>query len=77
MLSIADAQMYIQKRDHHILMGKKRLQRERVERVENHPDQPVSLNRDFLFEAIADSIDDYPFIGKLQTGSLCIPRKWY
>lgn len=74
-LSIADAQMYIQKRDHHILMGKKRLQRERVEREENHPDQPVSLNRDFLFEAIADSIDDYPFIGKLQTGEFMYSQK--
>ncbi len=74
-LSIADAQMYIQKRAHHILMGKKRLQRERAKREERYWDQPVSLNRDFLFEAISDSIEDYPFIGKLQTGEFMYSQK--
>lgn len=74
-LSIADAQMYIQKREHHILMGKKRFQRARAKREENYWAEPVSLNRDFLFEAISDSIDDYPFIGNLQTGEFMYSQK--
>ena len=33
-LSIADAQMYIKKRDYHILMSKKRLREERFKNTE-------------------------------------------
>lgn len=71
-LSIADTQMYIQKRDHHILMGKRRLQRERI-RKEDLP--PFQYNKDYLFEALSEGIDDYVFVGNLKTGEFMYSYK--
>lgn len=66
-LSIADTQMYIQKRDHHIMMGKKRLEQDRS-RMRGETLPPFQYNKDYLFEALAESIDDYLFVGNLKTG---------
>lgn len=67
-LSIADAQMYIKKRDYHILMSKKRLREERFKNTETTVSSVPPIDRDFLFEAISSSMSDYPFIGNLKTG---------
>ncbi len=74
-LSIADAQMYIKKRDYHILMGKKRLQEERFKNMETLFSTADPVDRDFLFEAISLSMDDYPFIGNLKTGEFMYSLK--
>lgn len=68
-LSIADTQMYIQKRDRHILLGQKRLLDDRM-----RADTPVTFdyNRDYVLEAISESADDYIFIADLKTrGFIC------
>lgn len=64
-LSIADSQMYIRKRDHHIQQGNSRLQRER-ERLSLAT--PFQFNRNYLFEALAECINEYLFVGNLKTG---------
>ncbi|MFR8002435.1 MAG: diguanylate cyclase domain-containing protein [Hydrogeniiclostridium sp.] len=71
-LSIADSQMYIRKRDHHILVGKKRLEQER-----QHGEKISSFyyNKDSLFEAISESTDDYVFVGNLKTGEFMYSYK--
>lgn len=64
-LSIADTQMYIQKRDYHIKLGQMRLQEERERKA-----APLfQYNKDYLFDALSDSIDDYVFVGNLKTGT--------
>lgn len=71
-LSIADAQMYIQKRDYHILIGKQRLHQEQT-RKEVLPS--FQYNKDYLFEALSDGIDDYVFVGNLKTGEFMYSYK--
>ncbi len=66
-LSIADTQMYIQKRDHHLLMGRKPLRR--------HAAPSFHYNRDYFFEAVAESVDDYLFTGDLKTGAFRYSQK--
>lgn len=63
-LSIADTQMYIQKRDYHIKLGQKRLQEKRVQKKVPQ----FQYNKDYLFDALSDSIDDYVFVGNLKKG---------
>ena len=64
-LSIADSQMYIQKRDHHIQQGNTRLRKEQ-ERLSLAA--PFQFNRNYLFEALAECINEYLFVGNLKTG---------
>lgn len=70
-LSLADTQMYIQKRDYHIRENAKRLKRHADERQS----LPFSYNKDYLFEALADTIEDYAFVGNLKTGEFMYSRK--
>lgn len=70
-LSIADSQMYIRKRDHHIAVGRKRLERER-----QHGEKlSFYYNKDALFEALSESTDDYLFVGNLKTGEFMYSYK--
>ena len=64
-LSIADSQMYIRKRDHHIQQGDSRLKKGQ-ERLSQPA--PFQLNRSYLFEALAECTDEYLFAGNLKTG---------
>lgn len=64
-LSIADTQMYIQKRDSHIMRDKRRLY-EQNQKVQAQP--PFQYNKDYLFDILADCVDDYVFVGNLKTG---------
>lgn len=63
-LSIADTQMYIQKRDYHILKGQQQL-REYVSREEG---KTFQYNKDQLFDVLSESVEDYVFAGNLKTG---------
>ena len=56
-LSIADAQMYIKKRDYHILMGKKRLKESDFKNTKTVFGTVSPVDKNFLFEAIASSIE--------------------
>lgn len=64
-LSIVDTQMYVQKRDYHILKGQKQLE-ERNRRVNEIT--PFQYSKEYLFDALDESIDDYVFVGNLKTG---------
>lgn len=64
-LSIVDTQMYIQKRDYHIVKGQKRIE-ERHQIVEAAT--PFHYNKEYLFDVLDKSIDDYVFAGNLKTG---------
>ncbi len=64
-LSIADTQMYMKKRDFHIMMGQRKLREDRGVQRE-HP--AFTYNKDRLFEALTESLDDYAFVGNLKTG---------
>lgn len=64
-LSIADTQMYIQKRDYHILKGQKRLEEQKKS---NEQIRRFQYNKDYLFDVLSDSVDDYVFVGNLKTG---------
>ncbi len=74
-LSIADAQMYIKKRDYHILMGKKRFKGEHFKLSKTVFNTISTIDKNFLFQAIAFSIEDYPFIGNLKTGEFMYSQK--
>lgn len=65
-LSVADMQMYIRKRDYHILAGKRAAGRIGGPAPSN--EKTISYNKDQLLDALAESIDDYIFIGNLKTG---------
>ncbi|MGN0595149.1 MAG: diguanylate cyclase domain-containing protein, partial [Hominimerdicola sp.] len=71
-LSIADTQMYIQKRDRHIMLGQKRLQQSPA-RIDTP--LPFSYNKDYVFEAVSDCTDDYMFIGNIQKKSMICSQK--
>ena len=71
-LSIADTQMYIQKRNYHIMKGKKRFQEQKMRTAEIPPFQ---YNKDYLFEALSESIDGYMFVGNLKTGEFMYSYK--
>jgi len=74
-LSIADTQMYIHKRDHRVAMGKSRLEKE------EHWDRALpsfQYDRDDLFGALSESVEGYLFVGSLATGEfLCSNRMAY
>lgn len=71
-LSIADSQMYIQKRDYHILMNKKRLTNSQPK----YNSIPLfEYNRDHLFESLSETIDDYLFVGNLKTSKFMYSRQ--
>lgn len=71
-LSIVDAQMYIQKRDYHILKEQKKLE-ERHLRAESIV--PFQYNKEYLFDVLDKSIDDYVFAGNLKTGKFMYSYK--
>lgn len=64
-LSIADSQMYMQKRDNRIIRDRRRLyehqQKEQGQRS-------FQYNKDYLFDILSDCVDDYVFVGNLKTG---------
>lgn len=64
-LSLVDAQMYIQKRDYHIFKAQRQLE-ERHRKVNEIT--PFQYNKEYLFDALDESIDDYVFVGNLKTG---------
>ncbi|MBS6196296.1 MAG: diguanylate cyclase [Clostridiales bacterium] len=64
-LSIADTQMYMRKRDYHIQKEKKLLG-EKNKKAERR--LPFQYNKDYLFDVLAESVDDYIFVGNLSTG---------
>lgn len=72
-LALADTQMYIQKRDYHIAQGKKRFLAE--EKGEQWTPREMDYKRDYLFEALSDTVDGYVFVGKLKTGEFMYSRK--
>lgn len=71
-LSIVDAQMYIRKRDYHILREQKKME-ERHLRVESTA--PFQYNKEYLFDVLDKSIDDYVFAGNLKTGKFMYSYK--
>lgn len=71
-LSIADTQMYIQKRNYHIMKGKKRFLEQKTRMISIPPFQ---YNKDYLFEALSESIDGYMFVGNLKTGEFMYSYK--
>lgn len=71
-LSIADSQMYIQKRDHHIMIGKRKLQEEMQK---DEAGTLFQYNKDHLFEAITEGMDEYGFVGNLKTGEFMYSKK--
>lgn len=64
-LSLVDTQMYIQKRDYHILKAQRQLE-ERHQEV--NAGTPFQYNKEYLFDTLDESIDDYVFVGNLKTG---------
>ena len=66
----ADERMYIQKRNFHIDRAGMRL-RHNTERGRTAPG--FDYNREFLYEALASSTDDYVFIGDMKTGIFRYP----
>ncbi len=71
-LSIADSQMYIQKRDYHILKGKQFLDG-RTTRGKALPS--FQYNKDYLFDMLSESLEDYIFAGNLKTGKFMYSYK--
>ena len=63
--------MYIQKRDHHIMMSKKKLLEDRL-RAGTH--RPFQYNKDNLFDVLSESLEDYAFVGNLKTGEFMYSR---
>ena len=63
-LSIADSQMYMRKRSHHIMLGRKRLEQEK-EHGENF--SLYSYDKNSLFKALSETIDDYLFMENLKS----------
>lgn len=72
-LSVADMQMYIRKREYHILTGNKAAGRLGGQNVRE--EQAFSYNKDQLLDALAESIDDYIFVGNLKTGEFRYTRQ--
>ncbi len=64
-LSIADSQMYMRKRSHHIMLGKKRLEQEKFH---GEDFSLYSCGGDSLFKALSEIIDDYLFMEDLKSG---------
>lgn len=64
-LSIADTQMYVQKRDHHIKQAQHRLM---AGDCANSERSNFKYNKEYLFEAFSESVDEYTFVGNLKTG---------
>ncbi len=71
-LSIADTQMYMKKRDFHIMKGQKKL-RESGSRYRKRP--AFTYNKNRLFDALTESLDDYAFVGNLKTGEFMYSAK--
>lgn len=62
-LSIADTQMYIQKRDYHIFKGQQLRQY-----VPREDGKVFQYNKDQLFDVLSETVEDYVFAGNLKTG---------
>lgn len=71
-LSLADTQMYIQKRDYHILQGQRQLEEQRIR---GGVVTPFQYNKEYLFDVLDKSIDDYVFAGNLKTGKFMYSYK--
>ena len=69
-LSVADMQMYIRKRDYHILSGKQAARRISGEAAPR--ENAFSYHKDQLLDALSESIDDYIFVGNLKTGEFSL-----
>lgn len=72
-LSVADTQMYIQKRDYHIAQGKKRFQS--IAEHRNKEKKEFKYSQEYLFDAFAESVEGYAFIGNLKTGEFMYSQK--
>lgn len=72
-LALADTQMYIQKRDYHIQQQQKRLQNGEQKVFTERKE--FEYNREYLFDAVSESIDGYAYIGNLKTGEFLYSYK--
>lgn len=72
-LSLADTQMYIQKRDYHIRQGRERLLRQ--EPGHGKEKKEFEYNQEYLFDAFSEVIDGYAYIGNLKTGEFMYSYK--
>lgn len=70
-LSVADTQMYIQKRKYHLKENAKYLKQQQGDR------KPLTLDRSHenLFEVFSQIIEDYVFVGNLKTGEFLYSHK--
>ena len=64
----ADSQMYMQKRRYHIEQAKNRLSL-----IDYDRETAFQYDRDHLYEALAESTDDYIFVGNMKTGTFMYP----
>ena len=71
-LSIVDTQRYIQKRDYHIMKGQRKLEGQHRKELETTPFQ---YNKEYLFDVLDKSINDYVFAGNLKTGKFMYSHK--
>ncbi len=71
-LGKADEQMYVQKRQYHIMQAKSRL-----EEMECSKGQAADFeyDKEHLYEALIAGTDDYIFVGNMKTGVFRYPPK--
>ncbi|WP_455619044.1 bifunctional diguanylate cyclase/phosphodiesterase [Eisenbergiella sp.] len=62
----ADEQMYIQKREYHIMRAREELTRDGQHRMEA---KQFVYDKEHLYEALASSTEDYIFVGNMKTGT--------
>ena len=71
-LSIADTQMYIQKRDGRIQKARQELRRQKPD---PRGQRSFQYNKDYLFDILSDCVEDYVFAGNLKTGQFMYSYK--
>lgn len=66
----ADMQMYLQKRNYHILQAKQEL-----EELDSYSEavQEFEYDKEHLYDALVSSTDDYIFVGNMKTGAFRYP----
>lgn len=64
-LSIVDSQMYIQKKGYYAMKSQSQMGKQHIKAGENISFQ---YNKEYLFDVLDKSIDDYVFVGDLKTG---------
>lgn len=64
----ADMRMYIQKRDYHIMRAKQKMQQWNNEEIHQ-----FVYDKEHLYDALAESTDDYVFAGNMKTGTFRYP----